>query len=254
MTKITTFNVNGIRAAVNKGFYDWLKKESPDILCVQETKAQPEQIDTKSLEELGYYSVIHSAIKKGYSGVAVFSKQKPSFEQAGIGIELFDSEGRLLRADFDDLTVINSYFPSGTTGDIRQQVKMDYLEAFQDFINKLKLERPNLILAGDFNICHKAIDINKPENKKGVSGFLPEEREWVTRLLSSGFTDSFREFDKSPNKYTWWSYRAGARQKNLGWRIDYQMVSLNLKNKLSKVHIHSDVFMSDHCPYSIWLD
>lgn len=254
MTKITTFNVNGIRAAVNKGFYDWLKKESPDILCVQETKAQPEQIDTKSLEELGYYSVIHSAIKKGYSGVAVFSKQKPSFEQAGIGIELFDSEGRLLRADFDDLTVINSYFPSGTTGDIRQQVKMDYLEAFQDFINKLKLERPNLILAGDFNICHKAIDINKPENKKGVSGFLPEEREWVTRLLSSGFTDSFREFDKSPNKYTWWSYRAGARQKNLGWRIDYQMISLNLKNKLSKVHIHSDVYMSDHCPYSIWLD
>ncbi|NCC87800.1 MAG: exodeoxyribonuclease III [Clostridia bacterium] len=249
--KVITFNVNGIRSAASKGLFEWLKKESPDVLCIQETKAQPDQIDILRFKELGYYSYIHSAEKKGYSGVAIFSKVEPDFVEAGIGIEKFDSEGRMLRADFGDITVLNSYFPSGTTGDIRQEVKMEYLAEVQKFVDKLKLKRPNIILSGDYNICHKPIDINKPENKKGVSGFLPEEREWVSQFIDSGFVDTFRVFDQSAGKYTWWSYRAGARAKNLGWRIDYHMVSTPLKQNLKSVKIHSDIYMSDHCPYEM---
>lgn len=246
--KIVTFNLNGIRSAINKGLFEWLQEESPDILCVQETKAQPDQIDVMQFKELGYHSYIHSAQKKGYSGVAIFSKVEPDFVKAGIGKELFDSEGRMLRADFGDITVLNSYFPSGTTGDIRQDVKMQYLDEVQGFVNELKKERPNIILSGDYNICHKEIDISKPEKKKGVSGFLPEEREWVTNFLESGFVDAYRVFDQSPDKYTWWSYRAGARAKNLGWRIDYHMVTEPLKDRLSSSVILNQIVMSDHCP------
>ncbi len=251
--KITTFNVNGIRSAINKGFYDWLSKESPDVLCIQETKAQPEQIDVFLLQKMGYNVFVNSAEKKGYSGVAIFSKQKPDLVRSGIGIPEFDKEGRLIRIDIGEITIINSYFPSGTMGDERQAVKMKYLDAIQVFINKLKTERPKIILSGDYNICHKEIDISKPENKKNVSGFLPEEREWITKFLKSGFVDTFRVFDKSPEKYTWWSYRAGARAKNLGWRIDYHMVTENLKDKLKDAKIHDDIYMSDHCPFSVWI-
>jgi exodeoxyribonuclease-3 len=246
--KIITFNVNGIRAAIAKGFYEWLEKESPDVLCLQETKLQQDQVDFNKLKELGYYAYFFSAEKKGYSGVAILTKKEPDFVKKGIGIQKFDSEGRLLRVDFGDITIINSYFPSGTTGEERQAVKMDYLANIQKFIDDLKKERPNIILSGDYNICHKEIDISKPENKKGVSGFLPEEREWITRFLESGFIDSFRFFDQSPDKYTWWSYRSRAREKNLGWRIDYNMVSAPLKNRLKSTYIQNDVYMSDHCP------
>ena len=252
--KIITFNLNGIRSAASKGLYDWIQKESPDVLCVQETKAQPYQIEVLKFRELGYHSYIHSATKKGYSGVAIFSKKEPDYLQIGIGNDKFDVEGRMLRADFGDITVLNSYFPSGTTGDIRQEVKMDYLNEIQNFVDKLKKERPNIILAGDYNICHKPIDISKPENKKGVSGFLPEEREWVSQFIESGFIDTFRVFEQSGGNYTWWSYRAEARAKNLGWRIDYQMVTKSLKDKLKSVKIHSDVVMSDHCPYEIVIE
>lgn len=251
--KITTFNVNGIRAAINKGFEDWLLNESPDILCIQETKAQDNQIDTDLFSRYAYHTVLNSAEKKGYSGVAILSKSKPDFISKGLGIDEFDLEGRLIRADFEDLTIINSYFPSGTTGDIRQDVKMRYLEAIYLYVENLKKERQKIILSGDFNICHKPIDISKPENKKGVSGFLPEERQWITNFLNSGFIDAFRVFDQSAGKYTWWSYRAGARAKNLGWRIDYHMVTDNLREKLTAAKIHNEVFMSDHCPFSIWL-
>jgi exodeoxyribonuclease-3 len=246
--KIISFNLNGIRSAINKGLYDWLNIVNPDVLCVQEIKALPEQIDVIKFKELGYYSYIHSAQKPGYSGVAVFSKLEPDFVKSGIGIPEFDKEGRLLRLDFGNLTIINSYFPSGTTGDVRQEVKMAYLGAVQTFIDNLKKDRPNIILSGDYNICHKEIDINNPQNKKGVSGFLPEEREWITQFLESGFVDSFRMFDQSANKYSWWSYRAGARAKNLGWRIDYHMVSNSLKDKLKNASILSEINMSDHCP------
>lgn len=252
--KITTFNVNGIRAAINKGFLEWLKNDSPDILCVQETKAQPEQIDVNAFEFLGYHTYINSAVQKGYSGVAILCKNKPDYVEKGIGIEEFDVEGRLIRADFGDITVVNSYFPSGTTGDIRQDVKMRYLDAIYDYISALKKQRNKIILSGDYNICHKEIDISKPENKKGVSGFLPEERVWITKFLNHDFVDAFRVFDQSAGKYTWWSYRAGARAKNLGWRIDYHMVSNNLKESLLGAKIHSEITMSDHCPFSIYLN
>ncbi|HNQ67867.1 MAG TPA: exodeoxyribonuclease III [Bacteroidales bacterium] len=246
--KIISFNLNGIRSAISKGLYEWLESEKPDVLCVQEIKALPEQIDVIKFKELGYNSYIHSAQKPGYSGVAVFSKSVPDLVKPGIGIPEFDKEGRLLRLDFGNLTIINSYFPSGTTGDVRQEVKMAYLGAIQTFIDNLKKDRPNIILSGDYNICHKEIDINNPQNKKGVSGFLPEEREWVTKFLESGFIDSFRVFDQGANKYSWWSYRAGARAKNLGWRIDYHMVSNFLKDKLKNASILSEINMSDHCP------
>lgn len=246
--KIISFNLNGIRSAINKGLYEWLELESPDILCVQEIKALPEQIDVLKFREMGYFPYINSAQKPGYSGVAIFSKKEPDLVKVGIGIPEFDREGRFLRLDFGNLTVINSYFPSGTMGDIRQEVKMAYLGAVQKFINELKKERPNIILSGDYNICHKEIDISNPKNKKGVSGFLPEEREWVSNFIDSGFIDSFRVFDQSADKYSWWSYRAGARSKNLGWRIDYHMVSEPLRNDLKNAAILSDIKMSDHCP------
>ncbi len=251
--KIMTFNLNGIRSAISKGLYEWIELQSPDVLCVQETKAQPDQIDILKFKDLGYYSYIFSAEKKGYSGVAIFTKQEPDFVKAGIGIRDFDAEGRLLRVDLGDVTVIDSYFPSGTMGDARQDVKMKYLDAVQVFINELKKERPNIILAGDYNICHKEIDISNPQNKKGVSGFLPEEREWITGFLESGFVDSLRVFCNEPNQYTWWSYRSGAKAKNLGWRIDYQMVSEPLASRLQSAKIFPEVQMSDHCPYQIEL-
>jgi exodeoxyribonuclease-3 len=251
--KIISFNLNGIRSAISKGLCDWLERESPDILCVQEIKARPQQINISKFKELGYHVYIHSAQKSGYSGVAVFSKPEADHIQPGIGISKFDDEGRLLRVDFGELTLINSYFPSGTMGDVRQSLKMAYLEAIQDFVAQLKPFRPNMILSGDFNICHQEIDISNPQNKIGVSGFLPEEREWFSQLLASGFIDSFRFFDQSPHKYSWWSYRAGARAKNLGWRIDYHLVSENLREQLQAASILNHIKMSDHCPVVVEL-
>lgn len=251
---IYSYNVNGIRAAMRKGLKDWFKETMPDVLMIQETKAWPEDIDTAFFEELGYHVYVHSAEKKGYSGVMTICKEKPDNVMAGIGDTRFDSEGRLLRTDFGDITIINSYFPSGTTGTVRQDFKYEYLDAIQAFVEELKKERPNMILSGDYNICHKAIDISKPEKKKNVSGFLPEEREWVSNFLKSGFVDSFRAFDQSPDKYSWWSYRANARAKNLGWRIDYHMVSEPLSSKMKNAAIHSNVYQSDHCPVSVELE
>ncbi|MEA3317524.1 MAG: exodeoxyribonuclease III [Bacteroidota bacterium] len=248
MTKIISYNVNGIRAALKKDLIGWLKTESPDIFCIQETKAQEDQIDAEIFKEAGYYCYCFSAEKKGYSGVAIFSKKKPDLIKKGINNTKFDKEGRLIRADFGDLTIINSYFPAGTTGTIRQEYKMEYLDEFYTYINKLKKERPNIIACGDYNICHKAIDINHPERHKKTSGFLPEEREWLDKMIASDFIDSFREYDKSAEKYSWWSYRAGSRGKNLGWRIDYHLVSEKLKNKLSNAYILNEVVHSDHCP------
>lgn len=249
--KIYSYNVNGIRAAMRKGLTEWFEETNPDVLMIQETKAWPEDIDTSYFESKGYHCYNHSAEKKGYSGVLTITKEKPDLVAPGIGHTKFDSEGRLLRLDFGDLTIINSYFPSGTTGDVRQDFKYEYLDAIQIYINELKKERPNIILSGDYNICHKPIDISRPEKKKNVSGFLPEEREWVSKFLESGFIDSFREFDQSPDKYSWWSYRANSRAKNLGWRIDYHMVSEPLKDKLRGAAIHADAVHSDHCPISL---
>lgn len=249
--KIISYNVNGIRAAMNKGLCEWLQQEQPDVLCLQETKAQPEQIDTKPFEEAGYHCFFHSAQKKGYSGVAILSKQQPDKLVVGMDNERYDSEGRILRADFGDVSVMSVYVPSGSSGDERQAFKMDFLEAFLPFVNQVKTERPNLIVCGDYNICHKPIDINHPERQIGVSGFLPEEREWMDRYEASGMIDSFRVFDSSPEKYSWWSFRGGARSRNAGWRIDYHWVSNGLKDRLENAAILNEVVHSDHCPVSV---
>jgi exodeoxyribonuclease-3 len=252
--KIISYNVNGLRAAINKGFIDWLKIENPDIVCIQETKIQEGQVDFSIFESMGYYHYWHYAVKKGYSGVALFTKIKPDKVKYGIGINVYDSEGRCIIADFGNISLLSTYFPSGTSGDERQDFKMHWLEDFFGFINNLKLTRPNLIISGDYNICHKPIDINHPEKHETYSGFLPEEREWMDKFVNSGFIDTFRVFNQQPNQYSWWSYRANSRAKNLGWRIDYHMVTQPLKSSLQGAAILQKISHSDHCPVVVEID
>jgi len=248
---LISYNINGIRAALKKGLDEWLNRENPDIVCLQEIKATPEQVDTSLFSNLGYECYWFPAEKKGYSGVAIFTKVKPDTIIYGMDIEKYDSEGRLIRLDFGDITLINTYMPSGTTGDIRQTFKYEWLDDFYNFIEELKKSREKVIICGDFNICHKEIDIHNPKSNKNSSGFLPEERAWVTKFIESGFTDSFRYFNKEPHNYSWWSYRAGARQRNLGWRIDYFMTSQKLDTQLIDSQILMDVVHSDHCPLKL---
>lgn len=246
--KIISYNVNGIRAAMGKGLINWMDQEQPDVLCIQEIKASPEQVGVFELEEMGYHHYWYPAQKKGYSGVAIFSKQEPKKVTYGCGIKEYDFEGRVLLADFEDLTVMSVYHPSGSSGDDRQAFKMKWLADYQEYINDLKKSRKNLILSGDFNICHKAIDIHNPVSNAKTSGFLPEEREWMENFIQSGFIDTFRYFDPSPHQYSWWSYRANSREKNLGWRIDYNLASKNLETRLKSASILPNAMHSDHCP------
>ncbi len=246
--KIITYNVNGIRAAMNKDLVGWLKAANPDVLCLQETKATSDQVDVKAFEALGYHLYWYSAQKKGYSGVAIFSKIKPKHVEYGCGIEKYDFEGRIIRLDFDSCSVMSVYHPSGSSGDDRQAFKMQWLTDFQNYIDDLKKKLPNLILCGDYNICHKPIDIHNPKSNANTSGFLPEEREWMEQFIQSGFIDSFRHFNQEPHQYSWWSYRAGSRGKNLGWRIDYNLVANHLEKHLKRAVILPDAMHSDHCP------
>ncbi|MFC2086930.1 exodeoxyribonuclease III [Bacteroidota bacterium] len=252
---IISYNINGIRAALKKGLYDWLKNENYDILCFQETKAQQNQIEKSLFESLGYkFQFWHSAEKKGYSGVGLVSKIEPENVDVGLKIEKYDLEGRLIRADFRHFTLLSVYIPSGTTGDERQAFKMNFLHDFFNYTNELKNKKTLLLISGDFNICHKPIDINHPERHKKSSGFLPEEREWFDGFIDNGFVDTFRMFNKNPNQYSWWSYRAGSREKNLGWRIDYHIASEMLKNKVKNADILNHVNHSDHCPVLVEIE
>ena len=254
MTKIVSYNVNGIRAALRKGLAAWLREENPELFCVQETKANVDQVDVSSIEELGYKHFWHSAEKKGYSGVACFSKKNPQHIAYGCGIESIDNEGRIIRLDFQDYSVLNVYMPSGSNGDVRQAFKISFLKDFYNYTQGLNEVIPNLIICGDFNICHKSIDIHDPIRNAKVSGFLPEEREWVSKFIDLGFIDTFREFCVSPERYSWWSYRANSRPRNKGWRIDYQMASLAMKSHLLRADILHHVFHSDHCPTLLEID
>lgn len=246
--KIVSYNVNGIRAALNKGFIEWLQSVDPDVVCLQEIKAMQEQLDLSVFENAGYtYSYWHSAQKKGYSGVAILSKTRPDHIEFGTGIETMDFEGRNLRADYGDLSIMTMYLPSGTNL-ARLDFKLNYMADIQEYLDDLRKTRPNIVVLGDFNICHKAIDIHDPVRNKNVSGFLPVEREWIGNLMKSGFIDSFRHFNKEPDKYTWWSYRANARNNNKGWRLDYGMVSEPLQDRLKRSVILSEAKHSDHCP------
>ena len=252
--KILTYNVNGIRAALRKDFALWLKDTNTDIVCLQEIKANPEQFDESIFTDLGYDCYWNSAEKKGYSGVAILTKTKPKHVEYGCGISEIDFEGRILRADFDNFSLMSVYFPSGSSGDIRQAFKMKFLSQFQNYSNELKKDFPKLIISGDYNICHRAIDIHNPQRNKNTSGFLPEEREWMNVFITSGFIDSFRHLNPEPHNYSWWSYRANARAKNLGWRIDYNMISENLLPNLSRSAILSQARHSDHCPVLVEMD
>lgn len=250
--KIISYNVNGIRAAIKKGFLEWLEAANPDIICIQETKAQKEQLNLSDFENAGYpHHYWFSAEKKGYSGVAIFCKQKPNHVEYGTGIESMDFEGRNLRVDFNDVSVMSMYLPSGTN-DARLGYKFNYMDEILSYASELRKTVPNLIICGDYNICHEEIDIHNPK-MKGVSGFLPEEREWLSKFINSGFIDSFRHLNPEREEYSWWSYRANARANNKGWRLDYAMVSEPLKENISRAYILPEAKHSDHCPIAVEL-
>jgi len=254
MPTIISYNVNGIRAALKKDWALWAKATNADVIALQETKAHPDQLDLTIFDDLGYYHYWFSAEKKGYSGVALLCKEKPLNVVYGCGIAKYDFEGRVIRADFKDFSVLSVYFPSGTTGGVRQVYKMEFLSDFQTYINELKKEIPNLIVSGDYNICHEEIDIHNPVSNKNSSGFLPEERAWMSSFLKSGFIDSFRAFTKAPHHYSWWSYRAASRERNKGWRIDYNMLSETLLDRFKRAAILPEAKHSDHCPVLLELN
>ena len=250
--KIISYNVNGIRAAINKGFIDWLKGSEADVVCVQEIKANKEQVETNLLDKIGYYNYWFSAQKKGYSGVAIYSKKEPNNVIYGTNINHIDYEGRVIQVDYDELSVISLYLPSGTNID-RLEYKFKFMRDFKEYIDDLKTRYPKLIICGDYNICHKEIDIHDPVRNKNVSGFLPEERQWLDKFINSGFIDSFRCLNSEPHNYSWWSYRANSRSNNKGWRIDYALVSESLKKNISNSFILNSVIHSDHCPIGVEL-
>jgi exodeoxyribonuclease III len=247
--RIISYNVNGIRAAIKKGFLEWLKSDPADIICVQETKASRDDVDFHKINELGYHDYWFSAQKKGYSGVAIFTKIKPDQVIYGNGHNLSDDEGRVIQVDFGKLRLINAYFPSGTSGDLRQTFKYEWLDEFYNYLDKLRKTSPHIILCGDYNIAHKEIDIHDPKGNKNSTGFLPEERAWMDKFLGSGWIDAFRIYHPEPHRYSWWSQRfPSVRLSNKGWRIDYITVTEELGKQLKNAEIYPDVKHSDHCP------
>ncbi|WP_412986950.1 exodeoxyribonuclease III [Pontimicrobium sp. IMCC45349] len=251
--KIISYNVNGIRAAINKGFMDWLVSANPDVICLQEIKAMKEQLDVSLFEDAGYkYHYWFSAQKKGYSGVAILCKEEPNHIEYGTGIESMDFEGRNLRVDYDTVSVMSMYLPSGTN-DARLSFKFNYMDEIKEYLTNLRESIPNLVVCGDYNICHEEIDIHNPK-MKGVSGFLPEERQWLGEFINSGFIDSFRHLNAELQQYSWWSYRANARANNKGWRLDYAMVSQPMQDRITRAVILSEAVHSDHCPILVEIE
>lgn len=253
--RIISYNVNGIRAAINKGFIEWLKTDPADVVCIQETKAAKDNVDCSPFNNLKYEDYWYSAQKKGYSGVAVFTKIKPDNVIYGTGHKVSDDEGRVIQMDFGDVRLINSYFPSGTTGEERQTFKYGWLDEFHNYLNNLKKTHPKLILCGDYNIAHQEIDIHDPKGNKKTSGFLPDERKWMDNFFANGWIDCFRVFHPEPHRYSWWSQRfPSVRLNNKGWRIDYINVTEPLKKNLRDAEILPDVKHSDHCPVYLEID
>ncbi|MFH1781947.1 MAG: exodeoxyribonuclease III [Patescibacteria group bacterium] len=253
--KIYSWNVNGIRAVYKKVFLNWFKRTKPDILCLQEVRARKDQMPKDLLEVKGYYSYFeHARVKKGYSGVAIYSKIKPNSISTKIGVKKFDQEGRIQITEFDDFILCNIYFPNGGRDKKRVQYKLDFYEAFLKYIDKLRKQGKKIIVCGDVNTAHNEIDLFHPKENENNTGFLPVERAWLDKLIKHGYVDVFRKFNNKPHQYTWWDQKTRARERNVGWRIDYFFVSKNLANKVTEAKIHPRVMGSDHCPISIELD
>jgi exodeoxyribonuclease III len=251
--KIISYNVNGIRSATSKGMITWKQSVDPDIICFQELKAMPEDLDDSLRNPAGYKTYWFPAEKKGYSGVAVFSKMDPLHVEYGCGIEAYDREGRVIRLDFPEFSLLNVYLPSGSSGEERQAFKETFMDDFYNYIDGLLKEFPRLVICGDINICHQPIDIHNPVSNKNSSGFLPHEREWLSKFLGLGFQDSFRMLHPEPDRYSWWSFRGGSRERNKGWRIDYHFVSDAIKEHVRDADIHDDAKHSDHAPIFVKL-
>ena len=252
-SKILSWNVNGVRAVAGKGFMEWLQEESPDILCLQETKAQPQQLGGALLSPEGYHAYWNYPEKKGYSGVAVFSRREPRRVSFGFGMPEFDQEGRTIAAEYEGFVLLNIYFPNGKKDESRLNYKMAFYEAFLRFADSLRAGGKELVVCGDFNTAHKEIDLARPRENATVSGFLPQERAWLDRFTAAGYIDTFRHFNKEPGQYTWWDYKSGARARNVGWRIDYFFVTRGLLPSVAQAFIMPGVMGSDHCPIGILL-
>ena len=251
MFSIASWNVNGIRAAEKKGLFEWFKSAQPDVLCLQETKAQPEQLSEQCISQDGYKSHWSSAQKKGYAGVAVYTKKDPE-EINRFDIQEFDDEGRVLIIEYPELTIVNTYFPNSQRGGARLDYKLAFCEAIFERCSKMTKKKRNFVLCGDFNIAHKPIDLTHPKANEKTAGYLPEERSWMDSFVEAGFIDTFRMFNKEPNNYTWWSQRTNAREKNVGWRLDYHCIPPFFSDKVKKSVILSDAMGSDHCP--VWIE
>ncbi len=252
--KLISWNVNGIRAIMKKGFNEWMKEASPDVLCLQETKAHPEQLSQAVLSPAGYHSFWSSAERKGYSGVAVYTRQQPLAVEEGLGIKEFDQEGRVLILTYPDFILFNLYVPNGGNGNKRVPFKMDFNEILQNKLEDLRRKGKSLVICGDINTAHTEIDLARPKANEKNTGFLPEERAWITQFLSLGYVDTFRHFCPEPEHYTWWDYKTKARDRNVGWRIDYFFITVDMTSKLKDAFILKDVLGSDHCPIGIILD
>ena len=251
--ELLCWNVNGIRAVKEKGFLNWLYRESPDIISLQETKAHIEQLDTDLKEPQGYFTYWNHPERKGYSGVAIFAKEKPLSVQYDFGAAELDLEGRVIVAEYPEFTILNIYFPNGKKDESRLRYKMDFYEVFLQFADALKEKGKKLVICGDLNTAHNEIDLARPKENANVSGFLPEERAWMDKFVAHGYTDTFRHFNKDPNQYTWWDLKSGARERNVGWRLDYFFVSKELLPSVVRSFIMSEVMGSDHCPVGIIL-